>query len=124
MSNIFTLLFSFQGRINRFPFWVVVLILAGSNSASQQMVTGYGPDNPMTVGPGLVAILGFVVSLWIGFAVQVKRWHDRDKSGWWALISLVPIVGWIWVLIECGILPGTPGGNQYGEGPIRFTSST
>jgi uncharacterized membrane protein YhaH (DUF805 family) len=52
------------------------------------------------------------------FAVYAKRWHDRDKSGWWSLIILVPIIGGIWFLVECGILPGTPGANQYGPDPL------
>jgi uncharacterized membrane protein YhaH (DUF805 family) len=53
--------------------------------------------------------------IWISVAVQVKRWHDRDKSGWWFLMNFVPIIGWLWVLIECGFLRGTPGPNRFGE---------
>jgi uncharacterized membrane protein YhaH (DUF805 family) len=47
--------------------------------------------------------------------VDIKRWHDRDKSGWWMLITLVPIIGAIWLLIELGFLKGTPGPNQFGS---------
>jgi uncharacterized membrane protein YhaH (DUF805 family) len=41
-----------------------------------------------------VLIIFFVV-LWSSFAVQAKRWHDRDKSGWWILINItaVPLTG-------------------------------
>ena len=49
--------------------------------------------------------------------VQIKRWHDRDKSGWWALVGFVPCAGMIWVLIECGFLPGTRGANRFGPSP-------
>jgi uncharacterized membrane protein YhaH (DUF805 family) len=52
---------------------------------------------------------------WPALAVSVKRWHDRDKSGWWVLINLVPLIGMVWTLIENGLLPGTPGPNPYGE---------
>jgi uncharacterized membrane protein YhaH (DUF805 family) len=45
--------------------------------------------------------------------IGIKRFHDRDKSGWWVLIAFVPIIGWIWYLIECGFLPGTDGPNRY-----------
>jgi len=38
-----------------------------------------------------------------------KRWHDRGKSGWWVLVALVPLAGWLWVLIENGLLRGDPG---------------
>ena len=46
--------------------------------------------------------------------VHIKRFHDRDKSGWWVLIGLVPIIGAIWLLIELGFLKGTPGAE-----PVR-----
>jgi uncharacterized membrane protein YhaH (DUF805 family) len=49
--------------------------------------------------------------------VHIKRWHDRDKSGWWMLILFVPIIGAIWFLIELGFLPGTPGPNRFGQPP-------
>jgi hypothetical protein len=38
----------------------------------------------------------------------VRRLHDRNKSGWWAALYLLPFVGWLWLVIECGILPGRP----------------
>ena len=60
-----------------------------------------------------VELLGF----WIGLALAVKRWHDRDKSGWWVLINLIPLIGWIWSFVEVGCLRGTVGPNQYGADP-------
>ena len=59
-----------------------------------------------------------VVALWISLAVAVKRYHDRNKSGWWVLIALVPVIGGIWYLIEAGFLAGTPGPNDYGPDPL------
>jgi uncharacterized membrane protein YhaH (DUF805 family) len=56
-----------------------------------------------------------VILLWISLAITVKRFHDRDKSGWWALINLLPVIGQIWILIECGFLKGTEEDNRYGE---------
>jgi len=47
--------------------------------------------------------------------IQIRRWHDRDKSGWWVFIGFIPIIGPLWTLIELGFLPGTPGPNHYGE---------
>jgi len=38
---------------------------------------------------GIVCLLLFIVLLWVGPAVAVKRWHDRNKTGWWILIGLV-----------------------------------
>ena len=115
--NLQSLLFSFHGRINRLPFWVVSLILMGWGAIFQQLMGPFGPDNPMTISSGLTTIANLIVVLWIWLAVQIKRWHDRDKSGWWALLNLIPVIGLIWILIECGILPGTAGDNRFGREP-------
>ena len=52
--------------------------------------------------------------LWPALAISVKRWHDRGKSGWWVLVALVPFVGWLWLLVENGLLPGDAGANRFG----------
>ena len=49
-------------------------------------------------------------------AVGVRRLHDTDRSGWWLLLSLIPVIGWI-VLIIFFVLDSTPGENQYGPNP-------
>jgi uncharacterized membrane protein YhaH (DUF805 family) len=59
-----------------------------------------------------------LVFLYPTLAVYAKRWHDRGKSGWWTLILLIPIIGPLWALIECGFLRGTEGPNQYGADPL------
>ena len=117
--NLKALLFSFHGRINRLPYWIVTLVLTGAGSAASQPATQYGPDNPMTIGPALITLVAFALQLWIGLAIQVKRWHDLDKSGWWAIVNLIPVIGWIWTLIQCGFMPGTKGENRFGTNPIK-----
>ncbi len=116
-----SLLFSFEGRINRLPYWLVTLVLYGIGGATGQTGTQYGPDNPMTLLPGIITLVTFVLGVWIALAVQVKRWHDRDKSGWWVLINFIPVIGWIWVLIQCGILKGTEGENRFGKNPVAHS---
>ena len=66
---------------------------------------------------GLFTLVFFVPWIWITLAIQVKRWHDRGKSGAMALISFIPYVGGIWVFIECGCLRGNVGDNKYGKDP-------
>ena len=112
------LLFSFEGRLNRQPYWIVVIIMAVLNTGLGNYVDDFGPEHPATGGQGLVAMAVAVVSIWISLAVQIKRWHYRDKSGWWALLNLVPVIGWIWILIECGFLRGTFGDNRFGRDPL------
>ena len=69
------------------------------------------------VGKETADLLVNLLLLWPALAISVKRWHDRDKPGWWALIAFVPVVGWIWVLIENGLMRGTAGANRSGEQP-------
>jgi uncharacterized membrane protein YhaH (DUF805 family) len=47
-------------------------------------------------------------------AICAKRFHDRGKSGWWVLMAFVPAIGFVWILIELGMLPGDPGPNAHG----------
>ncbi len=129
--SIMQFLFSFEGRIRRLHLWLFFLVLTavyggvfwqfghfhvehdGINHdwyGPGAVVFGYVEHNP------LIGLFG-VVAVWMKLAVLVKRWHDRDKSGWWVLITLVPVIGWAWQLIECGFLDGTPGPNRYGPSP-------
>jgi len=48
--------------------------------------------------------------------VGVRRLHDIDRTGWWLLIALVPLVGAI-VLLVFAVQAGTQGDNQYGPDP-------
>jgi len=68
-----------------------------------------------TAGLGYLIMIGLI---WPSLAVQTKRWHDRNKSGWWNLIGLAPIVGPLWAFIELGFLKGTPGANRYDLRPV------
>ncbi len=58
----------------------------------------------------------FLIIAWPEIAISIKRWHDRDKAGWWLFIAVIPVLG-IWNLIECGFLPGTAGANRFGSDP-------
>jgi uncharacterized membrane protein YhaH (DUF805 family) len=114
------LLFEFDGRINRAKFWagivaawiisivfaIIIAIGVGINSSGVWVIVG------------ILGIALYVAIVWMGLAISIKRWHDRGKSGWWVLISLVPIIGGLWALIETGFLEGTKGDNQYGPDPL------
>ena len=118
-----SLLFSFQGRINRAKFWlvhvvmwVVVLVVFGAilGSAALSSDPQAALQSVGVVG-GLILLVVYILALWIGLAIAAKRWHDRNKSAWWILIVFVPAVGGLWYLIECGFLKGTPGPNKFGS---------
>ena len=55
-----------------------------------------------------------LLTTWMAFAVTIKRFHDRDKSGFWCLIVFVPLIGPLWQLVECGFLSGSDGSNRFG----------
>jgi uncharacterized membrane protein YhaH (DUF805 family) len=123
-----SLLFSFQGRINRAKFWFVHLAMWVVMAVVYGMVFGGAalstdPEAALksvgTVAGVILAVLN-ILAFWIGLAAGVKRWHDRNKSGWWVLIALVPVIGGLWYLIECGFLPGTAGPNTYGPDPLAL----
>jgi uncharacterized membrane protein YhaH (DUF805 family) len=52
-----------------------------------------------------------------GLAVAIRRLHDLDRTGWWILLSLIPIVGWI-ILIIWDCTKGTNGPNRFGPDPL------
>ena len=69
------------------------------------------------VAPRYTEVLVNLLLFWPAIAVSVKRWHDRDKSGWWVLVAFVPVVGWIWALVQNGMLRGDAGPNRFGPPP-------
>jgi ACS family hexuronate transporter-like MFS transporter len=52
---------------------------------------------------------------WIAIALQLKRWHDLEKTGWLVLINLVPVVGTVISLIVLGFFKGSAGSNKFGN---------
>jgi uncharacterized membrane protein YhaH (DUF805 family) len=69
-------------------------------------------------GIGPITAIVSLISIYLALALYAKRWHDRDKSGWWSLIILIPIIGAVWMLVELGILEGTRGPNRFGPDPL------
>lgn len=67
-------------------------------------------------GIGLLSGLYTLAVLIPSIAVSVRRLHDTNRSGWWLLISLVPLVGAI-VLFVFLVLDSHPGEHQYGSNP-------
>ena len=106
------LLFSFEGRIGRRTFWLNFVLPVFIIAVIVVVVDGL-----IGLG-GVLAILFQLAILWPSLAVYAKRWHDRDKSGWWTLIILIPVIGSLWMLVECGFLKGTAGSNRFGQDPV------
>lgn len=108
----------FSGRASRTEFWQFVAALAG-----MLFVLGLilGPPQGRSIWPIFLIVLVGLVHLVPGLAVTVRRLHDANRTGWWALLNLIPFGGWI-VLLGFGVLPGTPGPNRYGPDPLGGTA--
>ena len=98
----------FSGRAQRMEYWMFTLInfliMLGALDRRRGHRTG--------IPPPLYALAVFIPSI----AVAVRRLHDTSRSGWWLLISLVPLVGFI-VLIVFFVQDSQPGANEYGPNP-------
>ena len=70
------------------------------------------------MGVGLLSGIYTLAAIIPSIGVSIRRLHDIGRTGWWILIALVPVIGGLWYLIECGFLPGTPGPNNYGADPL------
>lgn len=106
---------SFDGRINRKPFWIGLIVLGLVNVGVQIIISFAFPDSNTAV---ILTALVTLLYLYPMVAIYVKRCHDRGKSGWWCLLLLIPLIGAIWALIDLGILRGTDGPNDYGPDPL------
>jgi uncharacterized membrane protein YhaH (DUF805 family) len=133
--------FNFSGRVTRLTWWmghfgsfialgVTMLVISTVFAGDPLSRTGEaGLASSDEIGPfGLIVFsIAVLAYLWFNLSLNAKRWHDRDKSAWWMLISLIPLIG-IWALIENGFLRGTQGPNRFGpdplaEAPIRGTQA-
>lgn len=132
--NMSWLFFSFEGRVNRAIWWAVV---AGTLclDLGVYLLSFNWESQTLTLIVGLVALA-------LRIAPGVKRLHDRNKSGAWlwlyyglpqlaavlvlatadmallgalGMISLALVIA---VIVDLGVLPGTPGDNRYGPDPL------
>ncbi len=116
-------IFSYRGRSRRKEFWYfylfgyIVLILTRIVEMMLGLNTVEETAYQVTHGPGvLMGIIG-IPHVLAAIAVQVRRLHDIDRSGFWTLIFLIPIVGSI-VLLVFDVLNGTEGENRFGPDPL------
>ena len=137
------LLFSFQGRLNRKPYWLtniavgvgviilvaIAIVMVGERRFAEAFLTM------------AILIILYLPLFWVSLALGAKRLHDRDKSAWWLVLFYVGpgvassignemenmglvlhLVGFaitVWAFVELGCLRGTVGPNQYGPDPLE-----
>lgn len=100
----------FSGRSRRKELWTFVLVnLVISISLSVL-------DAIIGMGIGFIGTLFSLAIFLPSIAVGVRRLHDIGKEGWWLLVGLIPLIGWI-VLIYFYVQDSEPGSNVYGANP-------
>ncbi len=100
---------TFRGRAPRSEYWYFVLFQVLANMAANMI--------DYATGSHLVGALTDLALILPGLAVAVRRLHDIDKSGWWLLIGLVPVIGWLFVIIWA-CTKGSLGPNRFGPDPL------
>ncbi len=126
---------TFSGRASRSEYWWFALfnfiILSIFSAVIIGVITASGAgafEGGLPSGVSAWMIIGglYLLAIFLpGLAVQVRRFHDRNISGWWYLalfvLSMVPYLGFIAgiVILVISLLPGTIGPNRFGPDPLR-----
>lgn len=100
----------FTGRSSRKEYWLFSLV-----HVALFVVSGIFAAITPALGIAIL-VLGLLGLFVPQLAVQVRRFHDQDNSGWFALFNLIPYLGVLIVLVFM-CMDGTPGNNQYGPDP-------
>lgn len=123
-------LFSAKGRVSRRTFRrarfgfvlaygsLYLLIFQLRHDAEARIAHAASAPSAAYVLSELAALLlAFGLIFWAGVVVTIKRWHDVDRSGLWALLGFIPVVGWIGQTVMCSLINGSRGTNRYGPAP-------
>lgn len=117
----------FKGRARRSEYWWIQLFLVLTNLAvaAIDLVLMNGDVERFIAngGGGIVGLIWILVTIVPALAVLVRRLHDTGKSGWWALIGFVPLVGGI-VLLVFTVLDSDAGENSQGPSPNESNLTT
>ena len=99
---------NFEGRASRAEFWWWVLFAILVSIAANII--------DAIIGAPIFSLLAGLGLLLPNLAMSVRRLHDTNRSGWWILIGLIPLIGFI-VLLIFSLEQGTPGPNEHGPPP-------
>ncbi|AFJ45577.1 DUF805 domain-containing protein [Shimwellia blattae] len=107
----------FSGRARRKEYWMFILVnlilsavLGIIDNITGMKISG---DQPL-----LTTLYGLFIFLpyW---AVLFRRLHDTDRSAWWLLLLIIPVVGWL-IIFVFSCQAGTSGDNRYGPSPKDY----
>jgi uncharacterized membrane protein YhaH (DUF805 family) len=104
----------FSGRARRKEYWMFTLF-----NVIITIILAIIDSIVFKTSEGNIGILGVIYALAVflpSLGVTVRRLHDTGRTGWWALIGIIPILGWL-VLLIFMVLDSQPGANEYGPNP-------
>lgn len=113
VKAVFSKYVTFSGRARRAEYWWFVLF-----SFIVSIVLTAIDFGVLGVRSGLLGNIWSLAVLLPSLAVAARRLHDTDRSAWWLLVFLIPLIGFI-VLIVFFAQKGTEGGNRFGRDPLR-----
>lgn len=115
---------NFKGRARRSEYWFIQLFLVATNLAAAvidlALMDGDVDRFIANGGGGIVGLIWILATIVPALAVLIRRLHDTNRSGWWALIGLVPIVGTIVILVFT-VKDSDQGKNRFGASPKDST---
>jgi uncharacterized membrane protein YhaH (DUF805 family) len=117
VRSVFSQYAGFAGRARRSEYWWFALFLALVSIVTSVLDNVLGTDfEGSATSGGVISLIANLALLLPSLAVGVRRLHDTDRSGWWLLIALIPLVGFI-VLLVFFVQDGTPAPNRFGPSP-------
>jgi uncharacterized membrane protein YhaH (DUF805 family) len=128
VASVYRKYVTFSGRACRSEYWwyilfsiIVSVVIAFVESAlglgAGQVTSSPDAGFSASYAGGPLSIIWSLLNILPSIAVGIRRLHDTDRSGWWLLIGLVPLVGFI-VLLVFFCSKGTTGANRFGNDPL------
>lgn len=108
----------FSGRARRKEYWMFILVnfILSAVLGILDNIMGlkiFGDKALLTTLYGI-----FIFLPW--WAVQFRRLHDTDRSAWWLLLLIIPVLGWL-VILAFNCQAGTSANNRYGPSPKDYS---
>ncbi len=117
--------FAIHGRIGRLRYLaygmglsMLFMMIAGGLAGA---LAGASGNNAAASSMGTLIMLAYVPMLALSLIMMKRRFNDLDKSGWWSLLMLVPLLN-VFLGLYLTFAPGTQGSNRYGPAPAKNSS--
>lgn len=111
---------NFKGRARRSEYWFIQLFLVVTNLGAAvidlALMDGDVDRFIANGGGGIVGLIWIIATIVPALAVLIRRLHDTNRSGWWALIGFVPVIGTIVILVFT-VSDSDQVENRYGSSP-------